>query len=426
MKMKKLIVFLIILIVTVKCPAPDIWMDVDTALSEVPVNKEALVDVTDGYTIEDAIAYNAAGMNLTWNFVTTGAAFSSTAVTPTTGGDYDWAEHDADDGMYTIEIPASGGASINNDTEGFGWFTGKCDATRTWTGPVIGFRKGDKNDLEIDDGTAQTNQDNFFDGSGYVGGTIVSQADVTKWDNSTDGIANWVIVYSTDFTTGYNTALDMWNGNTSYWVGQSDSITNADDFYGNVTAYGHFDDAFDETGYSSAIMFDDLATKSEVVDEWETQSQEDPTGFHVNVIEVGGTAQTGNDNGADINTLLADWTDGGRLDLILDDILEDTAAGGTTTYPVNTTVNTVTSTTIFTLTDGAVANNDAYNNNVISIQDADDNHWEVRYISDFVGASLQVTLNTALTFTPANGDVVHITENAYIGSTAEGGGGGWW
>jgi hypothetical protein len=45
---------------------------------------------------------------------------------------------------------------------------------------------------------------------------------------------------------------------------------------------------------------------ADVVNEWETQSQADPTGFHVNVIEVGGTAQTANDNGADINAILAD------------------------------------------------------------------------------------------------------------------------
>ncbi len=104
-------------------------------------------------------------------------------------------------------------------------------------------------------------------------------------------------------------------------------------------------------------------TAAAVVDEWETQSQADPTGFHVNVLEIGGTAQTANDNGADINTLIsrvtaavalasvctearlseldganipadidtllvrlsaanaqaiADWIDGNRLDLLLD------------------------------------------------------------------------------------------------------------
>ena len=47
-------------------------------------------------------------------------------------------------------------------------------------------------------------------------------------------------------------------------------------------------------------------TAAAVVNEWETQSQADPTGFHVNVKEVNGTAQTANDNGADINAILAD------------------------------------------------------------------------------------------------------------------------
>lgn len=45
---------------------------------------------------------------------------------------------------------------------------------------------------------------------------------------------------------------------------------------------------------------------ADVVNEWETQSQADPTGFHVNVMEVAGTSQTANDNGADINAILAD------------------------------------------------------------------------------------------------------------------------
>jgi len=43
---------------------------------------------------------------------------------------------------------------------------------------------------------------------------------------------------------------------------------------------------------------------TKIIDDFETQSQADPTGFHVNVKEVNGTAQTANDNGADINTLV--------------------------------------------------------------------------------------------------------------------------
>jgi hypothetical protein len=158
---------------------PDIWMDVDTALSEVPVNLLPLLDDTDFKAIEAAIAYNAAGLALYWHFVTAAGAYSVTAVTPTTGGNYDWTDQ-GDAGIYTIEIPASGGASINNDTEGFGWFTGKATGVLPWRGPVIGFRRAALNDLMIEGGTASTNLEDFFDGTGYAGGTAKLQVDLVK------------------------------------------------------------------------------------------------------------------------------------------------------------------------------------------------------------------------------------------------------
>lgn len=125
-------------------------MDVDVAIVEAPVNIMPLIDDTDFKTREVAIVYDSAGMDLVWNFVTTAGAMSTTAVTPTTAGDYDWAEQGTDEGMYSIEIPASGGASINNDTEGFGWFTGLADGVLPWRGPVIGFRAVGLNNVLID------------------------------------------------------------------------------------------------------------------------------------------------------------------------------------------------------------------------------------------------------------------------------------
>ena len=134
-----------------KCEAimADIWFDVDTALSEVPVNIFPLTDDTDFKTRETSVAYNATGMDLVWNFVTTAGAYTQTAVTPTTGGAYDWAHQG--DGMYSIEIPASGGASINNDAEGFGWFTGMATGVLPWRSPVFGFRAAGINNKLIDD-----------------------------------------------------------------------------------------------------------------------------------------------------------------------------------------------------------------------------------------------------------------------------------
>ena len=159
-------------------------MDVDVDLAEVPVNIMPLLDDTDFKAIEAAIAYNAAAMALYWHFVTPGGAYTVTAVTPTSGGDYDWTDQ-GDAGIYTIAIPASGGASINNDTEGFGWFTGKATGVLPWRGPVIGFRRAALNDLVIEGGTASTNLEDFFDGTGYAGGTIKLATDATL--NATQG-----------------------------------------------------------------------------------------------------------------------------------------------------------------------------------------------------------------------------------------------
>ena len=128
----------------------DFYMDVDTALAEVPVNLMPLLDDTDFKTRETAIAYDAAGMDLVWNFVTSAGAYTQTAVTPTTAGNYDWTHQG--DGMYSIEIPASGGASINNDTEGYGWFTGLVTGVLPWRGPVICFRAAALNDALCDGG----------------------------------------------------------------------------------------------------------------------------------------------------------------------------------------------------------------------------------------------------------------------------------
>lgn len=60
---------------------------------------------------------------------------------------------------------------------------------------------------------------------------------------------------------------------------------------------------------ASALNTHSAITAASIVDEWETQSQADPTGFHVNVKEVNGTAQTANDNSADINLILEDTND---------------------------------------------------------------------------------------------------------------------
>jgi len=133
---------------------PDLWLDVNVALAEVPVNKVQLIDDTDFKTREEAVTYNQAGIDLVWNFVTPAGAMTQTAVTPTTAGDYDWT--DQTNAFYAIEMPASGGASINNDTEGFGWFAGYATGIMPWIGPIIGFRAAGLNALLVEDAYSTT------------------------------------------------------------------------------------------------------------------------------------------------------------------------------------------------------------------------------------------------------------------------------
>lgn len=134
-------------------------LKVNTAVV-VPVNIAPLIDDTDFKTQETAVAYNASGLALKWNFVTTAGVVSQTAVTPTdTGGDYDWTHSGG--GMYKIEIPASAGASINNNAAGYGWFSGVATGVLSWVGPVITFAP-----------------DHVVDG--LVAGTDKLQVDVTQ------------------------------------------------------------------------------------------------------------------------------------------------------------------------------------------------------------------------------------------------------
>ena len=112
----------------------------NVALSEVPVNVTQLIDDTDFKSVETAVAYNAAGMDLVWNFMAADGSFTQTAVTPTSGGSYDWTHQGK--GFYTIEMPATGGASINNNQAGVGWFSGSATGVLPWTGPQMEFVPG--------------------------------------------------------------------------------------------------------------------------------------------------------------------------------------------------------------------------------------------------------------------------------------------
>ena len=128
-----------------------------------------------------------------------------------------------------------------------------------------------------------------------------------------DGITgNHLITIDTSVDAAYETGKDYQvriEGTTvdgatiNAWIGQF-SIERA----GGVLALlkAGTVDVNAKTITNGIIVGDTLAASActKIIDDFEEQSQADPTGFHVNVKEVNGTSQTANDNSADINTLI--------------------------------------------------------------------------------------------------------------------------
>lgn len=208
---------------------------VDTAV-ELFVNKHPLTDDTDFKTRETAVAYNATGMDLVWNFVTAAGVVTQTAVTPTTGGDYDWTH--VGDGIYKIEMPASGGASINNDAEGVGWFTGVATGILPWTGPEYEFKPanviggvhtgGDRLQVdvfEIEGADATDVLDNKPKHETTIA-TLASQTSFTLTAGSPndDTYNNWLVV-----VTDASVATQKARGRVSNYTASTKTITLAAD-----------------------------------------------------------------------------------------------------------------------------------------------------------------------------------------------------
>ena len=179
---------------------PDIWLDVDVAIAECPVNIFPLTDATDMKTIEAAVVFNQAGLVLLWHFVTTAGAMTETAVTPTSGGLHDWSDQGVS-GLYAIEIPIASG-NINNTEEGFGWFTGVATGVLPWRGPVIGFRLASINDALIDSNTLITSLDIGLLHESTIG-TVTSQTEfICDVAIVSDDAWNGLTCTITDISTG--------------------------------------------------------------------------------------------------------------------------------------------------------------------------------------------------------------------------------
>lgn len=147
--MKRKIIMLVMLfgLFCASATQAQIYVDVDVAVV-LAVNKHALQ--SDAGVIDTGVVFNDAGMDLTWVFMPCAGPATATAITPADTGNHEWEVLDAGLGMYSMQLPATGG-TVDNDTEGSGWFEGKCTATLAWSSPIYIFRIASKNNAGIED-----------------------------------------------------------------------------------------------------------------------------------------------------------------------------------------------------------------------------------------------------------------------------------
>lgn len=323
-----------------------IKMPKDVELSEVPINAMPLIDDTDFKTIKTAIAYNQAGLLLYWNFVTSAGAYTQTRVIPTnTSPQSDYAWGNVGFGMYAIDIPASGGTSINNNTAGYGWFVGSATGVLPWAGPIIQFSTA-----------------NIVDS--MVNGTDLLDISVVQWNGT---------AVSTPATAGIP-EVNIKNINNV----AASSVTTINANVGTTQPVN-----YTGTGASALV-------KSDMVDIAGAAVSTSTAQIGVNAVNIGGTAQTGRDIGASVllssgtGTGQLDFTSGvvkanmtqilgtavstpataGILDVNVKNIDNDAAsASGTVTFPnatlastTNITAGTITTVTNVTTVNGLAAN----------------------------------------------------------------------
>lgn len=281
---------------------PDMFMDVDVYINSIPFNFLPLIDDTDFKSIETGIVWNQAGMDVVWNFVTTAGVQTQTPVILTASGNYTLIHRGK--GMYVTNIPSSGD-TINNDTEGFGWFTGVCDGVYPWRSPVVCFRATGLNNKLIDDV--------YSDTRGLTG---------TSVPDAVAGTAGGLPLSAS--------GLDL-----------DDILADTNELQSDLTNGGRLDTILDEL----TVQGDANETKLNTVIADTNELQGDLTnGGRVDLIldeltTQGDANETKLDTVvADTNELQTDITNGGRLDLILDELTVQSDTNETKLDTINTNI----------------------------------------------------------------------------------------
>jgi len=169
------------------------YKPVDTAITVIV---GPLIDDSDFKTLEEAIAYNAAGMDVSLIVEKTDGTTGITAITLTTGGTSDWTHKDG--GYYEIEITAA-----QNIEEGIGFVRGICTGVlpfesahynivvaNIYDSLIKGTDKLQVDTAEISgDSTAADNLEIDYDGTGYAKtnstiGTCTTNTDMRGTDSA--------------------------------------------------------------------------------------------------------------------------------------------------------------------------------------------------------------------------------------------------
>lgn len=431
------------------------YKPVDTAIVMVV---GPCIDDTDFKSLEEAIAYNAAGMDISLIVEKTDGTSAVTAITLTTAGTSDWTHKDG--GYYEVEITAA-----QNAEEGIAYLRGVCTGVLPFESPRYDIVKANiydslikgtdllQTDLTQIGGAAQSATDlkDFVD-EGYdpetnkVQGVVLTDTCTTNTDMNelqTDwanggrldllldrilaateitqsavndpGAAATTTKFITDLTS---TSNDFWNRGAILFTSGNDAgqMRRIKDYNGTtkeITVQTAFDQipANDDTFIivaARAFLTVDIEDIADAVLDELTADHTGAGSLSKALIDV--LEDTGTTIPADLLTMKQ--TAAGAYDRDTDSLeairnrgdAAWSAAAGTPSVLIDTTIAAVTDQTHFTLTAGSDID-DAYKDQAIVVYDASNSDYpSIRKVSAYTGATKTVTLDSAPDFTIIAGD----------------------
>jgi len=219
---------------------------VDTAIRVI---LGPIIDDTDFKTREESITYDQAGIEIDVILEKSDGTITTTAVTPTTGDDHDLVH--TDQGYYSLEIPASAG-DYNNNALG--------------TLHVVGYATGV---LPFRSPTYDIVPAMVF--NSLVAGSDYLEVDVLEVIGDSGVTNNMQTVFSSDFSSNYDSVNLMWITNVYRWSDSVVAVGGSNDYpMVDVVAVNDSTNA----ATSMKIVFDtDFATNYDTTnDKWQTEA----------------------------------------------------------------------------------------------------------------------------------------------------------